>query len=192
MVNLFRLLSNQLIQFVLILCIFCSCQNNDNDVKNSDSYECRGIGCGIPNSERGSVILYSGIDTFSSILIKLKKELSVIGTGKFSLSLQDTSLMSNFDVFLLDFDTKPKVYENVAGDIKGYIFPCSDMISNSHIPDTLGFTRGKIDVQIKETVPKKEREYYINLIDTQFSKGEKIKKIDNLKRKIIFTAGNPG
>ena len=192
MANFLSLVSNKITHFVLLICIFCSCQNNPNEVKNSDDYECSGIGCGIPNVQNGIVTIFSNIDTFSYILIKLNKELSVIKSGKFSLSLQDTLLMGNFDVFLLDFNTKIKNYENVAGDVEGYIFPCSDMISNSHIPDTLNFTSGRIDIQIKETVQKKEREYFINLINVQFSKGGKIRNINTFKRKIIFTAGNPG
>lgn len=170
-----------------LIYLFYSCQSNIDRSSNMESYLCSGTACGKVGNINGNVIIFTKIDTSSYLVIKLRKDLSTIKEGKFSLLLSDTLLMKNSDVFVLDFDTKLKVYENVVGDIKGYVYPCSDIISGSHIPDTMNFTGGKIDIQVQELLQKKQRDYYVELNNMTFSKASKVKKIDSFKRKIIFT-----
>ena len=77
-------------------------------------------------------------------------------------------------------------------NIKGYVFPCSDIVSNSHVPDTLVLSEGKLNMIPKIIVPNSERIYFINLDSTKFSKGNKIKIIKSYKCNIKFTEGEPG
>ncbi len=180
---------------IILLFSFCvSCKNNRNAVIERDSYECSGIGCGKISLDNGHIVLFSEIDTSTYLVINIKKQLSTIEIGDLTLPPTDTNQVNNAlsNVFILDFNTKEKVFETIAGDIKGYIYPCSDMISSSHVPDTLNFIDGNLNIHIQETKPKEERDYFINLVDCKFSKNNIAKQISSFKRKIIFIKGNPG
>jgi hypothetical protein len=174
---------------IIVVCVlFTACQNQDAKTKEKDSIEYSGTGCGDVHASRGWITLFNEMDSSTYLLIHLKDKRTTVESGEIVLDASD----STNQVHILDFNTEKKVYETIFTDVKGYVFPCSDIVIDSHAPDTLRLLEGKLNIKIQTIVPNTERIYYIHVENAKFSKGNKIKDVENYRCNIKFTKGNPG
>jgi hypothetical protein len=172
---------------IVVSVLLISCQRQDVKTKANVNTEYGGFGCGYIHSEYGWISLFSEIDSSTYLLIQLENKHTTVESGEIVLKSDDAN-----QVFILDFNTDKKVYGTIAEGITGYLFPCSDIVSNSHVPDTLTLVQGKLTMEIQTIVPNDERIYSVLFENAKFSKRDKTKTFKSYKCKIKFKKGEPG
>ena len=148
-----------------------------------------------PRNEQTSNDLFNEKHSISYFTNQLKKKLGLIDSTTFTSDPKNEQISNDLfnEVVLLDFDTKEKKYDKITEEIRGYLFPCSDIVSNSHSLDTLKLVRGNINITVLPKNKPHERIYIFQIFDAQFSKGDKLKIIKNYTSKnLLFRKGNPG
>ena len=170
--------------YVLFLFLFSliSCQEVNSQKAKNDIILFEGIGCGTINSNYGNIRIVSKKDSLTYLLIILEGKLTSTDSNEISLKPLD----SLSHVFLLDFNTNEKRYDYFGETTKGYVYPCSDIIVDTHVPDSLILTSGKINISKKTTLPNNKRVYFVDLIDAKFTLKNKIISLDSYKAKIDF------
>jgi hypothetical protein len=180
---------HSLIFFTLMVSIlFLSCQVQKAKTEEKDIAVYNGVGCGTIHPEYGDIRVLSKIESSTFLFLVLRNKHTTLESGELILESQD----SMGEVFMLDFNTNKKVYDIIVPGMKGYIFPCSDIVVDSHVPDTLPLIEGKLKMTIQTLEPNNKRIYFINIENAKFSNGDKIKYVKGYKGKINFTRGDPG
>jgi hypothetical protein len=185
------LIKHNLKSLILIISIlFLACQEQKAKTGEKANVEYTGVGCGTINSEYGDIRLLSEIDSSTYLLVVLKNRLTLVESGDITLTSTDTINR----VFILDFNTDKKVYETIAVgiDLKGYIFPCSDIVVPSHVPDTLTLSEGQLHMTIQALQANNNRDYLVHVENVKFSSGNKVKYMKSHRGKIKFAQGDPG
>ena len=167
---------------IIIFTLF-SCGDVKSKKKRDENITFNGSGCGNINPNYGNIRIISKKDSLTYLLIILKEKLTTLESGDISLQTLDT--LSR--VFLLDFNTEEKKYDYFGETTKGYVYPCSDIITDSHVPDSLVFTSGKLNINIETIVSNKKRIYFLDLIDAKFIKNNKVISIGSYKANIDFS-----
>jgi hypothetical protein len=170
------------IVLVFFLTLF-SCQEVNSNKKKVENITSNGSGCGTINPNYGNIRIIVQKDSLSYLLIILKEKLTSLESGEITLQPMDT--LSK--VFLLDFNTEEKKYDYFGETTKGYVYPCSDIITDSHVPDSLALTSGKLNINIETIVSNKKRIYFLDLIDAKFTKNNKVISVGNYKANIDFS-----
>lgn len=170
--------------YVLFLFLFSliSCQEVNSKKAKNNIILFDGIGCGTMNSNYGNLRIVSKKDSLTYLFIILKGKLTSTDSDEITLKPLD----SLSEVFLLDFNTTEKRYDYFGTTSKGYMYPCSDIIVDMHVPDSLVLTSGKINISKKTTLPNNKRVYFVELIDAKFTLKNKIISLDSYKAKIDF------